>query len=144
MKQCQAERSLDADGESGGNRSGSCERSGNRLDKSGRQMSGEGTESGAGGWRILKRSGTGKRRTGSIKQESKAAGERELEQSGREMRSEEENRVGQARLNSIQFPVTMARGSHLFPYRTQKLSLSALMVLGWKRPGRVGRRRIPF
>ena len=46
-------------------------------------------------------------------------------------------------MNRIQFPVVMARGSHLFPYRTQKLSLSALMVLGWKRPGRVGRRRIP-
>ena len=34
-------------------------------------------------------------------------------------------------------------GDHLFPYRTQKLSPSAPMVLGWKRPGRVGRRRIP-
>jgi hypothetical protein len=33
--------------------------------------------------------------------------------------------------NVIQFPVAMARGSHLFPYRTQKLSLYALMVLGW-------------
>ena len=44
----------------------------------------------------------------------------------------------------IQFPVIKARGIHLFPYRTQKLSLSALMVLGWKRPGRVGRRRIPI
>ena len=40
-------------------------------------------------------------------------------------------------------PVTMAKGSHLFPYRTQKLSLSAPMVLGWRRPGRVGRCRIP-
>ena len=37
----------------------------------------------------------------------------------------------------------MAKGSHLFPYRTQKLSLSAPMVLGWRRPGRVGRCRIP-
>ena len=34
-------------------------------------------------------------------------------------------------------------GDHLFPYRTQKLSPSAPMVLGWKRPGRVGRRRFP-
>ena len=42
-----------------------------------------------------------------------------------------------------QFPVTIARGIHLFPYRTQKLSLLALMVLGWQRPGRVGRRRDP-
>ena len=40
-------------------------------------------------------------------------------------------------------PVTMAKGIHLFPYRTQKLSLSAPMVLGWRRPGRVGRCRIP-
>ena len=31
---------------------------------------------------------------------------------------------------------------HLFPYRTQKLSLSAQRVLGWRRPGRVCRRRI--
>ena len=38
----------------------------------------------------------------------------------------------------------MARGNHLYPSRTQKLSLLALMVLGWKRPGRVGRRRIPI
>ena len=43
----------------------------------------------------------------------------------------------------IGIPVTMAKGSHLFPYRTQKLSLSAPMVLGWRRPGRVGRCRIP-
>ena len=42
-----------------------------------------------------------------------------------------------------EIPVTMAKGSHLFPYRTQKLSLSAPMVLGWRRPGRVGRCRIP-
>ena len=41
------------------------------------------------------------------------------------------------------FPVIIARGIHLFPYRTQKLSLSALMVPGWGRPGRVGRCRIP-
>ena len=37
----------------------------------------------------------------------------------------------------------MAKGIHLFPYRTQKLSLSAPMVLGWRRLGRVGRCRIP-
>ena len=43
----------------------------------------------------------------------------------------------------IKFPVAMARGNHLYPYRTQKLSLSALKVLGWKRPGRIGRCRIP-
>ena len=44
--------------------------------------------------------------------------------------------------NRIKFPVTMAGGSHLFPSRTQKLSLQTLMVLGWQRPGRVGSRRI--
>ena len=38
----------------------------------------------------------------------------------------------------------MTRRSHLFPYRTQKLSFSVPMVLGWTRPGRVGRRRILF
>ena len=29
------------------------------------------------------------------------------------------------------FPVVMTKGSHLFPYRTQKLSPSVPMVLGW-------------
>ena len=38
-------------------------------------------------------------------------------------------------------PVTIARGIHLFPFRTQKLSLLAPNVLGWKRPGRIGRCR---
>ena len=41
------------------------------------------------------------------------------------------------------FPVTIAGGNHLYPYRTQKLSLQTLMVLGWERPGRVGSRRDP-
>ena len=45
---------------------------------------------------------------------------------------------------SKRIPVVMAKGSHLFPYRTQKLSLSAPMVLGWRRPGRVGHCRIPY
>src|SRR5437588_8497958 len=35
----------------------------------------------------------------------------------------------------------MARGKHLFPFRTEKLSPSAPMVLGLQGPGRVGRRR---
>jgi hypothetical protein len=39
------------------------------------------------------------------------------------------------------FPVAMARGKHLFPFRTEPLSPSAPMVLGLKGPGRVGRRR---
>ena len=37
--------------------------------------------------------------------------------------------------------VAMAVGSHPFPFRTRKLSPPAPMVLGWRRPGRVGRRR---
>ena len=54
--------------------------------------------------------------------------------------------IGEARASSrlIRFPVAMAMGSHLFPSRTQKLSPSAPKVLGWKRPGRIGRRRIPI
>src|SRR6266480_3659337 len=35
----------------------------------------------------------------------------------------------------------IARGKHLFPFRTEPLSLSAPMVLGGQPPGRVGRRR---
>src|SRR5438128_9995123 len=43
---------------------------------------------------------------------------------------------------SRRFPVVMARGKHLFPFRTEQLSPSAPMVLGLHGPGRVGRRRI--
>src|SRR6476659_7120221 len=39
-------------------------------------------------------------------------------------------------------PVAMARGRHLFPFRTEQLSPSAPMVLGPQGPGRVGRRRL--
>ena len=42
---------------------------------------------------------------------------------------------------SRRFPVAMARGKHLFPFRTEQLSPSAPMVLGPQGPGRVGRRR---
>src|SRR5688500_17602315 len=35
----------------------------------------------------------------------------------------------------------MARGKRPVPFRTRKLSLSAPMVLPWRRGGRVGRRR---
>lgn len=42
---------------------------------------------------------------------------------------------------SREFPVVMARGKHLFPFRTEQLSPSAPMVLGSQGPGRVGRRR---
>ena len=38
-------------------------------------------------------------------------------------------------------PVTIARRSHLFPSRTQKLSSLAPMILGGKLPGKVGRCR---
>jgi hypothetical protein len=37
--------------------------------------------------------------------------------------------------------VAIAEGSHLAPFRTQKLSPPAPMVLPWRRGGRVGRRR---
>ena len=39
------------------------------------------------------------------------------------------------------FPVALARGKHLFPFRTEQLSPSAPMVLGSQGPGRVGRCR---
>ena len=52
--------------------------------------------------------------------------------------------VFRVREKSISFPVAMARGSHLFPFRTQKLSLFAPKVLGWTRPGRLGRCRNPY
>jgi hypothetical protein len=39
------------------------------------------------------------------------------------------------------FPVAIARGKHLFPFRTEQLSPAAPMVLGPQGPGRVGRRR---
>ena len=44
----------------------------------------------------------------------------------------------------IQFPVVITKGFHLFPSRTQKLSPSVPKVLGWRRPGRIGRCRIPI
>src|SRR3954453_5399967 len=44
-------------------------------------------------------------------------------------------------VRSHSFPVVMARGKPLFPFRTEQLSPSAPMVLGPKGPGRVGRRR---
>src|SRR3982751_5202473 len=42
---------------------------------------------------------------------------------------------------SRHFSVVIARGPHLFPFRTEQLSPSAPMVLGSQGPGRVGRRR---
>ena len=40
------------------------------------------------------------------------------------------------------YVVTIAERIHLFPFRTQKLSSLALMVLGGKLPGRVGRSHV--
>ena len=40
------------------------------------------------------------------------------------------------------FPVIMTERTHLFPYRTQKLSSPVPMILGWRRPGKVGHCRI--
>ena len=48
-----------------------------------------------------------------------------------------------AKLPCGKFPVTIAGGHHLYPYRTQKLSLQTLMVLSWERLGRVGSCRDP-
>ena len=47
-------------------------------------------------------------------------------------------------MNSSPFPVAMTKGFHLFPFRTQQLSPSVPKVLGWTRPGRIGRCRIPY
>jgi hypothetical protein len=46
-----------------------------------------------------------------------------------------------SRVGLEQFPVAIARGKHLFPFRTEQLSPAAPMVLGTHVPGRVGRRR---
>ena len=48
-------------------------------------------------------------------------------------------RVQQSKLK--RYAVAIARRSHLFPYRTQKLSSLALMILGGRLPGKVGRCR---
>ena len=49
--------------------------------------------------------------------------------------------LGVSSRHSAEFPVAIARGKHLFPFRTEPLSPSAPMVLGPQGPGRVGRRR---
>ena len=48
--------------------------------------------------------------------------------------------TGKADINAFSL-ATMAVGKHLFPFRTEKLSPPAPMVLPWKRGGRVGRRQ---
>ena len=46
------------------------------------------------------------------------------------------------RVPPLTLSAVIAAGVHLFPFRTEKLSPPAPMVLGAKAPGRVGRRRI--
>ena len=40
------------------------------------------------------------------------------------------------------WPVPMTQRSHLFPFRTQKLSSVVPKILGWRRPGKIGSRRL--
>ena len=53
-----------------------------------------------------------------------------------------ERRTG--RNESKPLPVVMTERSHLFPSRTQQLSSPVPKVLGWTRPGRIGRCRFPL
>ena len=52
------------------------------------------------------------------------------------------NKVYICESSYITIAVTIALRTHLFPFRTQKLSSIALKVLGWTRPGRIGSCRI--
>ena len=86
----------------------------------------------------VKRRSPGGKRCVVLKVRGRARGKRKpLEGGGRE-------EAERARKESKPFPVAMARGSHLFPFRTQQLSLLAPKVLGWTRPGRLGRCRNLF
>ena len=38
--------------------------------------------------------------------------------------------------------MAIAKGFHLFPFRTQKLSPYTSTILGWQRPGKIDSRRI--
>ncbi len=75
----------------------------------------------------------------------KAGQRRDLRKVRKELRAKEKRKslCGFEDAKDIlrRFSVAIAGGVHLFPSRTQKLSLRTLMVLGWQRPGRVGRRR---
>lgn len=44
--------------------------------------------------------------------------------------------------SQVNSAVMMARRIHLFPFRTQKLSLVVPKILGWRRPGKIGRCRL--
>src|SRR6266496_4186147 len=50
--------------------------------------------------------------------------------------------VPRLREKALTISAVIAAGVHLFPFRTEKLSPPAPMVLGGQPPGRVGRRRI--
>ena len=56
------------------------------------------------------------------------------------MQNDEENELNNKLSNMSVIPVVIALGFHLFPFRTEKLSPSAPMVLHTR--GRVGRRRL--
>ena len=56
------------------------------------------------------------------------------------MQNDEENELNKKLSNMSVIPVVIALGFHLFPFRTEKLSPSAPMVLHTR--GRVGRRRL--
>ena len=47
-----------------------------------------------------------------------------------------------ATLKDLAHPVAIAGGFHPFPSRTRQLSPHTPKVLGWKRPGRLGSRRL--
>ena len=53
----------------------------------------------------------------------------------------EVKRICKANMLNI-WPVPMTQRSHLFPFRTQKLSSVVPKILGWRRPGKIGRRRL--
>src|SRR5438132_4757166 len=48
------------------------------------------------------------------------------------------------RARAFTISAVLPAGKHLFPFRTEKLSLPGPMVLGGQPPGRVGRRRFTF
>ena len=76
--------------------------------------------------------------------EGAGRGEREKRRVRKAEAESEAKRTGSERERPEgKFPVTIAGGHHLYPYRTQKLSLQTLMVLSWERLGRVGSCRDP-
>ena len=90
------------------------------------------------------RQGKQSQRSGS---EARARAKAKQEQSGSKAKARAEAKHKPERKQSGRRQPKISGGNgwrdHLFPSRTQKLSLHALMVLGWTRPGRVGRCRNP-